>query len=161
MGTWKTVSACIVPGHQVASGTNQNPCFPGGTLRMQAPHFLALGFDLGAYHSGTINVSIAPSAYRPVKAPVTFRGVKWHPSEPAEDFSFFDVRVIRPGVTALPGKIYYPHPDTKPAHFQRPDVLELLLPFIPHVGYGSVLTLEIPADQMDIVQPEERPQRLP
>ena len=49
LGTsWQTVAARIVPGHRVASGLNRNPRFPGGTLRMQAPFFLAVGFDLGA-----------------------------------------------------------------------------------------------------------------
>lgn len=148
-----TVSARIVPGHQVASGQNQNPRFPGGTLRMQAPHFLALGFDLGAYHTGTINVSIAPFAYRVVQAPTTFHSVKWHPTEPAEDFSFFDVRVTPRGGAPVAGKIYYPHPETKPEHFQRPDVLELLLPFIDGVSYGMELTLEIPAEQMILQLP--------
>ena len=60
----------------------------------------------------------------------TFRDVKWHPTEPAEDFSFFDVRLIRSGAPALAGLINYPHPETKPMHFQQPDVLELLLPFV-------------------------------
>ena len=153
------VSARIVPGHQVASGQNQNPRFPGGTLRMQAPHFLALGFDLGAYHTGTINVSIAPFAYRVVKAPTTFRHVKWHPTEPAEDFSFFDVRVIPRGGAPVAGKIYHPHPETKPEHFQRPDVLELLLPFLDGVSYGMELTLEIPAEQMAIELSAETTER--
>jgi hypothetical protein len=91
---------------------------------MQAPFFLAVGFDLGAYHGGTLNVSIAPHRYRVVKAPTTFRQVKWHPTEPAEDFSFFDVQLLRQNRPPIAGKIYYPHPDTKPAHFQMPDVLE-------------------------------------
>lgn len=126
----QTITARVVPGHRVASGSNGNPRFPGGTLRMQAPHFAALGFDLNAFHGGTLNVSIAPLRYHVVKAPTTFRAVKWHPVEPAEDFSFFDVRLVRPDGSAVAGKIYYPHPDTKPEHFQQPDVLELLLPFV-------------------------------
>ena len=58
MSSWRTISARIVPGHRVASGMNGNPRFPGGTLRMQEPHFLALGFNLALYHRGTMNVSI-------------------------------------------------------------------------------------------------------
>jgi hypothetical protein len=129
---------------------NRNPRFPGGTLRMQAPFFLALGFDLEAYHGGTLNVSIAPYRYRVVKAPTTFRNVKWHPTEPAEDFSFFDVQLLRQNSPPIPGKIYYPHPDTKPAHFQKPDVLELLLPFVEGLKYGDEIELSIPAEQMII-----------
>jgi hypothetical protein len=145
---WQTFTVRIVPGHRVASGLNANPRFPGGTLQMQAPFFRVLGFDLGAYHGGTMNVSIAPRRYRVVKAPTTFRQVKWHPTEPAEDFSFFDVRLLRPDGGSIAGKIYYPHPETKPEHFQQPDVLELLLPFVDGLKYGDEIELSIPAEQM-------------
>ena len=145
---WQSVVARVVPGHRVASGLNGDPRFPGGTLLMQAPFFRALGFDLVAYHQGTMNVSIAPHRYRVVKAPTTFRQVKWHPTEPAEDFSFFDVQLSRAGTPPVAGKIYYPHPDTKPEHFQQPDVLELLLPFVAGLKYGDEVQLGIPAEQM-------------
>jgi hypothetical protein len=145
---WQTVAARIVPGHRVASGLNGNPHFPGGTLRMQAPFFRALGLDLDAFHGGTMNVSISPCRYRVLKAPITFRQVQWHPTEPAEDFSFFDVQLQRTDGEAVAGKIYYPHPETKPAHFQQPDVLELLLPFVEGLQYGDKIQLRIPAEQM-------------
>jgi hypothetical protein len=149
----QTVVARVVAGHRVASGLNGDPRFPGGTLRMQAPFFLALGFDLGTYHGGTLNVSIAPCRYRVVKAPTTFRSVKWHPTDPAEDFSFFDVQVIRPDALPVAGKIYFPHPDTKPTHFQAPTVLELLLPFVAGLKYGDEITLSVPAGQMIFENP--------
>ena len=120
---------------------------------MQAPHFLDLGSDLHRFHPGTVNVSIAPASYRVVKAPVTFRQVKWHPTEPAEDFSFFDVRLTRHGQDAIEGAIYYPHPDTKPEHFQQPDILELLLPFIEGIHLDEEVTLEISREQMLIELP--------
>ena len=142
------ITARLVEGHRVASGLNGNPRFPGGTLRMQFPHFLARGLDLNSFHLATLNVSIAPLAYRVLQARHTFTNVKWHPTEPAEDFSFFDVRVSCPDGTAVAGYIYYPHPDTKPEHFQQPDVLELLLPFVKGLHYGMTLRLEVPADQM-------------
>jgi hypothetical protein len=145
---WQKFCARIVPGHQVASGRNENPRFPGGTLRMQAPHFRALGLDLAAFHGGTLNVSIAPLRYRVAKARMTFRAVKWHPTEPAEDFSFFDVRLAHEGKPPVEGLIYYPHPETKPEHFQNPDVLELLLPFVDGLSYGAELLLEVPVEQM-------------
>ena len=142
------ITARLVQGHQVASGLNGNPRFPGGTLRMQTPYFQARGFDIGRLYLGTLNVSITPLGYRVVKARHTFTKVKWHPTEPAEDFSFFDVRVACPDGTSLSGFIYYPHPDTKPEHFQQPDVLELLLPFVEGLRYGMTLELEVPMDQM-------------
>jgi hypothetical protein len=160
---YQTITARLVQGHRVASGLNGNPRFPGGTLRMQTPHFQALGFDIGNLYPGTLNVSIAPLRYRVVKARRTFTNVKWHPTEPAEDFSFFDVRVIRPGESPIAGFIYFPHPDTKPEHFQQPDVLELLLPFVPGLQYGMELCLEIPAEQMLVESPprQARIKRVP
>lgn len=144
-------AARIVSGHRVASGQNGNPLFPGGTLKMQTPFFRALSLDLSRYHSGTLNVSIAPLHYRVVAPKRTFRAVKWHPSEPAEDFSFFDVRLLRDDLPAVEGLIYFPHPDTKPAHFQKPDVLELLLPFVEGLAYGAEIRLEVPSEQMRIL----------
>lgn len=144
------VTARLMQGHRVASGLNGNPRFPGGTLLMQQPHFLALGLDIGLFYRGTLNVSIAPSRYRVIKPRLTFRDVKWHPVEPKEDFSFFDVRLLGPNRDAVVGLIYYPHPETKPEHFQAPDVLEILLPFVDGLKYGMELTLEIPAEQMVI-----------
>ena len=153
MPIWQSITAHVVQGHQVASGQNGNPRFPGGTLHMQEPYFKALGVDLAAYHPGTLNVSIAPCHYRVGNPRHTFKQVRWHPIKPAEDFSFFDVRLIRPAGALVCGLIYYPHPDTKPEHFQQPDVLELLLPFVEGLDYGAELLLEIPSCQMLIESP--------
>jgi hypothetical protein len=46
------------------------------------------------------------------------------------------------------GFIYQPHPDTKPEHFQKPDVLELLLPRIENLSYGTRIRLQAPVEQM-------------
>ncbi len=135
----------------MASGSNGDAKFPGGTLRMQAPHFRALGVELEGFHFGTLNVSIAPLRYRVLAAGRTLRGVKWHPTEPAEDFSFLDVRLLRSAASVVDGFVYYPHPETKPAHFQAPDVLELLLPFVPGLDYGMEIRLEAPAAQLQIM----------
>lgn len=145
-------SARVVQGHRVASGLNGDPRFPGGTLRMQAPYFKALGFDITPLYLGTLNVSIAPLRYQVVKAAHTFANVKWHPTAPAEDFSFFDVRCLRPGAPEVKGFVYFPHPETKPEHFQKPDVLELLLPFVEGLSYGAKLTLEVSAEQL-LIEP--------
>ena len=138
MSTLQSVPAIVVPGHRVASGENNNPRFPGGTLRMQAPFFRELGLDLSRFHDGTVNVSVAPAVYQVVRPCMMFPQVKWHPVEPAEDFLFFDVKVYPPGGRGTAGYIYYPSPETKPEHFQKPGVLELLLPFI----YGLPLNAE-------------------
>ena len=151
------VSARVVRGHRVASGLNENPRFPGGTLRMQIPHFRRLGFDISQLYLGTLNVSIAPLQYRVARPRCTFSNVKWHPTETAEDFSFFDVRVLLPGGEMVDGFIYYPHPETKPEHFQAPDVLELLLPFLKGIKYGMELSLKIPAGQMTFAEQSIQP----
>lgn len=147
------ISARVVQGHRVASGLNGNPRFPGGTLRMQAPHFLERGLDISKHYVGTLNVSIAPNRFKVLKPKWTFTHVKWHPIEPAEDFSFFDVWVFPPALPAAAGLIYYPHPETKPEHFQKPDVLELLLPHIENVAYGMELKLQLATEQI-LIEPQ-------
>lgn len=144
----QSIEARVVQGHRVASGSNGDPRFPGGTIRMQTPHFAKLGLDLTAFHPATLNISIAPRFYQIVAPRLTFRAVKWHPAEPAEDFSFFDVRVTLPGNDRVSGLIYHPHPETKPEHFQKADVLELLLPFLNGLRYGDAIRLETPDEQM-------------
>jgi CTP-dependent riboflavin kinase len=145
---WTIVHALIGRGHQVASGKGGDARFPGGTVRMQAPHFLSRGLDLSPYYSGTINVSIAPHRYKLLKPRVTFRNVKWHPTQPAEDFSFFDVRLFRDKEHPTEGLIYFPHPETKPEHFQQPDVLELLLPFVEGLELGNQLRIALRREQV-------------
>lgn len=142
------IPATIVQGHRVASGLNGNPRFPGGTIRMQLPHFAALGLDLSAFYPGTLNVSIAPQNYRVGTPRYTFRALKWHPTEPAEDFSFCEVTVHRDDAPPVSGWIYVPHPETKPEHFQSADVLELLLPWTEGLSYGTRVRLEVQAEQM-------------
>ncbi len=102
---WQRFTARVVEGHRVASGLNGNPRFPGGTLKMQTPVFRSLGFDLTPYHSGTLNISLAPRRYEVIHAPITFRKVKWHPIEPAEDFSFFDLKCFPPQGGEVEGKV--------------------------------------------------------
>lgn len=147
------IPATVVQGHRVASGLNGNPRFPGGTLHMQRPHFAALGLDLSAFYLGTLNVSITPMSYTVLKPKLTFENLKWHPTEPAETFSFFDVAVHLDADPSVSGLIYYPHPETKPEHYQRADVLELLLPFTQGLNYGSQITLEVPPQQMAFFHP--------
>ena len=100
-------------------------------------------------------MDIAPCAYRVLSPRHTFRQVAWHPTAPAEDFSFIDVDVLGLGPAPAMGFIYYPHPETKPCHFQKASVLELLLPFVPCLNYGMRVQLRIPASQMAIEGPAE------
>ncbi len=142
------ITATVHKGHRVASGLNGNPKFPGGTLAMQAPFFAALGLDITVYHPGTLNLSIAPWRYEVVAPRLTFRQVRWHPTEPAEDFSFFDCELRPAGGEPVRGLVYYPHPETKPGHFQAADVLEVLAPTMPGLAYGEALELSVDPAQM-------------
>ena len=144
--------ARITQGHRVASGLNGNSAFPGGTLRMQTPFFKALGLDLSPYYLGTLNAVIAPLRYRIVKAPWTFPLVKWHPVDPAETFSFFHVRRILDDGNAVEGLVYYPHPETKPKHFQPTDMLELIFPKMDDVAYGKEIVLEVDEGELEVFE---------
>ena len=147
---WPEVAATVMPGHRVASGRNNDPRFPGGTLAMQRPFFEHLGLNISMFHPGTLNLSMAPHRYCVVAPRLTFRALKWHPTEPAEDFSFFDCHLRVEGGDPVAALIYYPHPETKPEHFQAPDVLEVLAPSIPGLGYGMQVMLGIDPSQMTI-----------
>lgn len=146
---WQRVKGIIIPGHGVASGCKNDPRFPGGTIRMQLPHFRRRGLDLSSYYAGTLNISVRPASYVVRRPKLTVRDLKWHPSEPAEDFSFFDVRLLTEK-RQFEGLIYYPHPDTKPEHFQDPSVLEILVPHIPGLSYGQEVVLQVKTEQLHI-----------
>ncbi len=145
---WTYLHGSVVEGHRVASGQNRDPRFPEGTLAVQIPHFLALGLDLRMYYRATLNVSFVPYRFVP-KVPVArFRQLKWCPTEPAEDFSFFDCAVAVPGDPLRSGLIYYPHPETKPEHFQSHHVLEILTTRLPGIDYGVEVITGIDTNQI-------------
>jgi hypothetical protein len=74
--------------------------------------------------------------------------VKWADDAPPEDFSFFDCRVVCETGQRVNGLIYYPHPETKPEHFQDPATLEVLTEFIEGLNYGMAIELEIDSSQL-------------
>lgn len=149
------VKAIVVKGHGVASGQSPDPRFQGGTIAMQKPVFQALGLDLDEYYSGTLNLSIAPLTYK-IKAPkYTFNNVLWSHTAPPEDFSFFDCRILygRTQTAAANGLIYFPHPETKPQHFQPAGVLEVLTRHIECLSYGAELLVELNDQQIAVSNP--------
>lgn len=151
MAVWHQVQGIIQPGYGVASGQSGNPRFPQGTLAMQKPFFQARGLDLDAYFLGTINLAIAPHTYQVLVPKHTFPQVKWSAHDPAEDFSFFDCQMWMHPSQVYSGLIYYPHPDTKPEHFQAPDILEIIAPLIRGLRYGDELTLAVDPEQIKII----------
>ncbi|MEM1368130.1 MAG: hypothetical protein AAGG02_08940 [Cyanobacteria bacterium P01_H01_bin.15] len=149
------IPARLISGHQVASGQNQDPRFPDGTIRLQTPYFQKLGLDLTPYFAGTLNLAIAPFAYQIKQPKYTFRQVAWTTVYPPEDFSFFDCELEFANRPTVSGLIYYPHPDTKPEHFQASDTLEILAPFIPGTAYGQTCLLRSRAEQLQFLPPAE------
>lgn len=132
----------VVAGHGVASGRAGDPRFPGGTLRMQAPHFAALGLDLTPYWPGTLNLDVAPRRFEPLAPRWTFRDVRWHEVEPPESFSFVEARLAWRGRES-PALVYWPHPETKPEHHQPSGVVEVLAPRLEGLGPGGEAWLEL------------------
>jgi hypothetical protein len=94
--------------------------------------------DLSRYYAGTLNVDLAP--YVPAPNGEVFDGmVRWS-SQPAERFSLSPVEVEAKG-RHYTGIWYYPHPETKPEHFQPESVVELLLPWIDGLAVGDTMAV--------------------
>lgn len=150
MSDWNRIQGTVVEGHGVASGVGDDPRFPEGTLALQSPIFKAHGVDLDPYYLATLNVSIAPYRYVVEEPKRTLRDIKWTDKFPPEDFSFFDCRVRHSDDEVHEGLIYYPHPNTKPDHFQSPDVLEIITSFISGVSYGDDVVVEFLPQQLTV-----------
>ena len=142
------ITGSIVRGHGVASGCSNDERFPDGTLSLQWPFFINMGLDLNRYHRATINISVCPLRPEPVCAFQTFRNIKWHPDCAAEDFSFFQVELKLEDDKSVDGLIYWPHPETKPEHFQDPHVIEIMAPKIPELFLGDKVTFLVNKSQM-------------
>lgn len=137
---WQRLSGILTRGHQVAS--RPSAAYPYGTLEKQIPCFKALGLDLSPFFAGTLNISIAPLKFELTAPEMTFPLVEWTDLHPPETFSFSRCMVWR-GAAAYPGWIYFPHPETKKAHFQNPSLLEVITFPIPGIQYGHLLTVGI------------------
>ena len=134
------VAGAIVAGYGVASGTGQDRRYPAGTIQLHQPFFLERGIDLSGYFPGTLNVDLAPLA--PVPRQPLFDGtIRWFESL-EERFVLSAVEVEANG-RCHAGLWYYPHPETKPAHFQRNTVVELLLPWIENIQPGDKVLVRL------------------
>ena len=140
----------IKPGYGVASGKGNDERYPDGTLRQQFKYFLERGLDLSQYYMGTINLDIAPCKYQIGKPKYFFENINWSDYIPPENFYFFDVTLHFDGVT-YEGLIYMPDPETKEDHTQKPTILELILPKIEGLEYGSTIDIEVKKEQLKII----------
>ncbi|MDB9315479.1 hypothetical protein PN462_20365 [Spirulina sp. CS-785/01] len=147
---WQTVSGIVTAGYQVASGQSEESPYPQGSIPLQTPHFQGRGLDLGDYYPGTLNVDISPYQFSLAHPEWTFRQVQWIEGV-QEDFSFSQCYLQFQGVQ-YPALIYYPHPETKPAHIQDPSVIEILAPPIPNIYYGDKVELVLPSPDVQIWQ---------
>ena len=118
----------------MASGRAAQSPYPAGTIALQAPFFLAQGVDLSPYFAGTLNVDLAPHT-PPAGVPLFDGRLRWF-GELEERFLLTPIALRHAGAVHE-GLWYYPHPETKPAHFQRPTVVELLLPWIEGLAQGA------------------------
>ena len=148
-----SVTGTVISGHGVASGKARDPRFPGGTLAMQRPYFANLGLELSDYYLATLNVSIQPLDFRITEAEWQFNQVAWHPVQPAENFSFVKIAAESSDFEGLVfGLIYYPHPETKPDHFQPDGMMEIMLTdYIESIDIGTELTIRMPSSQIELI----------
>ncbi len=145
-----SIRAVVCEGHGVASGVRGD--VPGGTIQAQMPLFKERGLDLSHCFAGTLNVSVAPHLFNLMKPRYVFRGVRWSPDSPPEDFSLTPC-VVTFEDRSVDGYVYYPHPETKPRHFQTPSVIEVIAPLIDGIAYGSTVRLEVDPNEVEIHKP--------
>ncbi len=148
-----SVRGVVCEGHGVASGVRGD--VPGGTIRAQMPLFKERGLDLSHCFAGTLNVLVAPHLFALKKPRYVFRSVHWSPDSPPEDFSLTPC-VVTFEDRSVDGYIYYPHPDTKPRHFQSPNVVEIIAPFLKGIRYGSVIVVGVDPGEIDIQERSNR-----
>lgn len=147
------VPGTLIPGYGVASGRAESP-YPQGSIALQRPHFEARGLDLSGLFMGTLNISIRPYIFHMFAPQLTFERVPWSPHHGPETFSFSPCWVEY-GERRHRGWIYYPHPETKPMHFQDPSTVEVLAPAIPRITYGQALRLWLDPNEVTVVNPAD------
>ncbi len=143
----KRVSGILTRGHQVASHPSKD--YPYSALEKQKPFFKALGLDLYEFFHGTLNISIAPLAFKISAPEFTFPLVEWTELHPPETFSFSRCIVHFKGI-AYRGWVYYPHPETKKRHFQDPSLIEVIAKAIPEIRYVDSLEVEIVREEITL-----------
>ncbi|NJS36421.1 MAG: hypothetical protein HC765_08310 [Brachymonas sp.] len=144
----------VIAGHGVASGrsagTAGNP-YPQGSIAMQAAHFKSLGLDLSPYYLGTINLDIAPHRWQLLQADHRFEHLRWTDLHPPETFSFVRIELQWRGAWRG-GWLYYPHPETKAAHFQNRSVMELIAPSLEGLHTQASLQLRALASRLILLK---------
>ena len=146
---WIKVTGIITQGHQVASGMAKDSPYPQGTIEMQTPVFKQLGLDISSFFPGTLNINLRPYKFKLYHPQYTFKTVQWNPHSPAETFSFSACQILYKQAQYT-GFIYYPHPETKPTHFQDDATLEILTQPLDGVAYGDSIELNLNPAEIEI-----------
>jgi hypothetical protein len=135
--------------------------YPAGTIALQAPLFAQAGLDLSPCFAGTLNLAFPGGSGACSGPPGTWPQLLWTDRHPPESFSFWPCRLRWQGArAAVAGWIYWPHPETKQRHFQPPDRLEVLAPWIEGITAVAGLELGVDADCCRLVQPARLRARL-
>ena len=140
----------VAQGHQVASGRAFDSPYPHGSILMQKPFFKLGGLDLDAYYSATINLDIRPYKFSFIKPDYHFSKLAWTDGV-VEDFSFIDGEITHKA-RHYSGVIYYPHPETKPAHIHDASTLEVIAPLIRGLQYGEKVKLTFDANKLKLAR---------
>jgi len=148
-GHWLVVPGVVRPGHKVASGTAAAAGDKGGTIAKQISFFKERGLDLSGYHPATLNVSIHPKILILARPRYTFRWVTWLPDH-SEDFSFSPCTLTFDG-REYEAFVYYPHPETKRAHWHPPSLVEVLAPLIDDIRYGATVSLRLNTEEVALL----------
>ncbi len=143
------VKGTVTEGHKIASGLAKDNPFGDSTIKMQAPLFKERGLDLSGCYKGTLNVSIEPRTREVLVKEPHYRGLKWHPDYPAEDFFVFKCLIQFRG-SVYDGWVYYPDPSKKIGFQHKPDTFEIIAPLIPEIKYGDSVTLVVNPDEIKI-----------
>lgn len=131
-------------GHGVASGRSPSTPYPAGTIALQAPLFAARGIDLSPYYPGTLNLGFDDTRWQLRCPDARVERLHWTDRHPPETFSFWSVALRWQGqAEPVAGLLYWPHPETKRAHHQDPDRLEVLAPWIPGIAAAQALELGV------------------
>jgi hypothetical protein len=139
---WIEVNGVVKKGHLIASGQAKDSPYPRGSIEMQVPFFKQRGLDLSYFHPATLNIDISPISFQMVNPQYIFRGVNWTSIIPPEDFSFSKCEISNQA-NWYPGWVYYPHPKTKPQHFQDASTIEIITHYIVGIGYSDLVRLRL------------------
>jgi hypothetical protein len=143
------INGTVTQGHGVASGKSANSPYPAGSVVMQAPFFKALGLDLAGCYLGTLNVATDASAWRIAQPTYRFEHVVWTHLHPAETFSFVRCSVAY-AAQEVQAWLYYPHPETKAAHWQNSRVMEIIAPRLEGLAYGQAVALQFTEGALEL-----------